>query len=127
MSPGQRLVGSISMEPWFSAKNLFFPQTRREFLRTSAIGLSGLTLGIPTPVQAADDNPRPLVDRVRRAIERGVQFLRDQENHNGNWELAGGLASMRPGGGDAQGAGGSGAAGRGGGRSISARPGKSQR
>ncbi|HEV2949188.1 MAG TPA: DUF4159 domain-containing protein [Gemmataceae bacterium] len=86
------------MEPWFSAKNLFFPQTRREFLRTSAIGLSGLTLGIPTPVQAADDNPRPLVDRVRRAIERGVQFLRDQENHNGNWELDGGLAASRYGG-----------------------------
>src|SRR6516225_4616865 len=86
------------MEPWFSAKNLFFPQSRREFLRTTAIGLSGLTLGLPTSIQAVDDNPRPLVDRVRRAIERGVQFLRDQENNNGDWELDMGLANTRQGG-----------------------------
>jgi uncharacterized protein DUF4159 len=86
------------MEPWFSAKNLFFPQSRRDFLRTSAIGLSGLTLGPPTSIQAADENPRPLVDRVRRSIERSVQFLRDQENHNGNWEIDGGLAASRHGG-----------------------------
>src|SRR5260370_182129 len=46
----------------------------------------------------AEETPRGLVGRVRRGGEGGVQFLRDQENHNGNWELDGGLASMRPGG-----------------------------
>ena len=28
----------------------------------------------------------PLVEQVRKAIERGVQFLRDQEEGQGNWE-----------------------------------------
>jgi hypothetical protein len=37
-------------------------------------------------VWAEDPKEKPLVDKVRDAIERGVQFLREQENGSGNWE-----------------------------------------
>src|ERR1700694_4066103 len=89
------------MEPWLIAKQLGEALSRREFLRNSAIGLTGyLTLptGWQSPAAAADGNQRLLVDRVRRAINRGEQFLRDQEDHKGHWELDGGLATQRPGG-----------------------------
>lgn len=32
--------------------------------------------------------PEPLVEQVRHAIDRGVQFLRDQENGQGHWEVS---------------------------------------
>ncbi|MGE3809642.1 MAG: hypothetical protein AB7K24_33675, partial [Gemmataceae bacterium] len=36
--------------------------------------------------QVADRPREPLVDAVKQAIERGVQFLRDQEKGQGHWE-----------------------------------------
>lgn len=39
----------------------------------------------------------PLADQVRRAIDRGVQFLRDQENGRGDWEIDA-LSASKPGG-----------------------------
>lgn len=39
----------------------------------------------------------PLADRVRRSIDRGIQFLRDQENGRGNWEIDS-LSAIKPGG-----------------------------
>jgi hypothetical protein len=39
-----------------------------------------------------------LVDQVRPAIRRGVQFLRDQEAGRGDWELDGVIRLSRPGG-----------------------------
>jgi hypothetical protein len=39
------------------------------------------------PALPAADNPKePLVWQVRKAIDRGVQFLRDQEKGDGSWE-----------------------------------------
>ncbi len=38
-------------------------------------------------VQAAEKSREPLVERVRKAIEAGVRFLRDQEKGNGHWEV----------------------------------------
>src|SRR5262245_35694321 len=32
-------------------------------------------------------DPEPLVDQVRKAIDRGIQYLVEQENRQGNWEL----------------------------------------
>lgn len=40
----------------------------------------------------------PLVEQVRKAIDRGVQFLRDQENGHGHWEIDGFIGAMTPGG-----------------------------
>jgi len=85
------------MDRWLIAKKLGEALSRREFLRNSAVGLGGLTLGWPATA-TAQGNQKLLVDRVRRAIDRGVQFLRDQEEHNGNWEVDGGLAAAYRGG-----------------------------
>jgi hypothetical protein len=35
---------------------------------------------------AAEKSKEPLVEQVRKAIKNGVQFLRDQEKGNGNWD-----------------------------------------
>lgn len=86
------------MDPWLIAKHLGEALSRREFLRTSAIGLTGLTVGSSSSSGQAGGNQRQLVDRVRRAIDRGIQYLRDQEDHNGHWELDGAPATSRPGG-----------------------------
>jgi Domain of unknown function (DUF4159) len=40
----------------------------------------------------------PLVEQVRKAIERGVQFLRDQEEGQGNWEHVNPASGANPGG-----------------------------
>jgi hypothetical protein len=98
MRVGFWLVRSISMEPWWIAEKLGEALSRRAFLRSSALGLGGLTLGWPGTIPAQDGQQKLLVDRVRRAIDRGVQFLRDQEDHNGNWEQDGGLAASYRGG-----------------------------
>jgi hypothetical protein len=86
------------MEPWLIAKYFGEAISRREFLRNSAVGLTGLTVGLQNPSAARDGNQRLLVDRVRRAIDRGIQFLRDQEDRTGHWELAGALNLQRQGG-----------------------------
>jgi hypothetical protein len=86
------------MEPWLIAKYFSEALSRREFLRNSAIGVTGLAVGLENPAAAGDGNQRPLVDRVRRAIERAIQFLRDQEDRNGHWEIDAQPVSTRPGG-----------------------------
>jgi hypothetical protein len=45
-----------------------------------------MVLLLAVPVQAAGPPREPLVEQVRHAIDRGIQFLRDQENGTGNWE-----------------------------------------
>jgi hypothetical protein len=47
--------------------------------------------------RAADDR-EPLVNKVRGAIDRGVQYLRDVEKGTGHWEVDGGQSLGRPGG-----------------------------
>lgn len=48
---------------------------------------------------AAEPPVEPLVERVRKAIERGVQYLRDQEAGKGGWEHIDPVASnLHPGG-----------------------------
>ncbi len=86
------------MEPWLIAKYFGEFLSRRQFLRNSAVGLAGLTVGLQPPAAWADGNERLLVDRVRRSIDRGIQFLRDQEDRNGHWELDAAPATSRPGG-----------------------------
>lgn len=86
------------MDRWLFAKLFGEPVSRRQFLRNSAIGLTGLTVGLQSPATQGDGNQRLLVDRVRRAIDRGIQYLRDQEDHNGHWELDAAPATSRPGG-----------------------------
>ncbi len=46
-------------------------------------------LGALAPAARADGGKEPLVERVRKAIDRGVQFLRDQQTNDGNWEVDG--------------------------------------
>ncbi|HEY1378118.1 MAG TPA: DUF4159 domain-containing protein [Gemmataceae bacterium] len=62
-----------------------------------AAGLAALV----APLPAADPAPEPLVDQVRTAIDRGVQFLKNEERGRGNWESSlsqAGIAASRPGG-----------------------------
>lgn len=54
--------------------------------------LGGATAG------AAETKKEPLVDQVRKAIDRGVQYLRDIERGNGHWEVDELLRQARPGG-----------------------------
>src|SRR5947209_2913405 len=58
---------------------------RRDFLKVSAAGISSLFLldRFPVCVPAAEKQKEPLVDQVRDAIKRGVQYLRDRERSNG--------------------------------------------
>ncbi len=57
-----------------------------------------LLLGAIRPAAAAEPKPEPLVEQVRKAIDRGVQYLRDVENGQGHWEVDGMLAQARKGG-----------------------------
>jgi hypothetical protein len=64
-----------------------------------------IVLAIPAlaalwPRQAVAQNRDVPVDaeRVRKAIDRGLQYLRDVENGRGHWEVDVGLAMGRPGG-----------------------------
>src|SRR5712692_3146704 len=51
------------------------------------------------PIARAADKPRePLVERVRKAIDAGVRYLRDQEKGNGNWEAVDKASVSMPGG-----------------------------
>src|SRR5437868_15386599 len=51
----------------------------------------------PRRSPAADPPHEPLVEQVRAAIERGVQFLRREEAGRGHWETSIGAAG-KPGG-----------------------------
>jgi hypothetical protein len=57
-----------------------------------------LVFGVISPAPAADDKKEPLVNQVRDAIERGVQYLRDLEKGNGHWEVDGVQSQGRQGG-----------------------------
>src|SRR5713226_2206195 len=48
------------------------------------VGLLLLVL-TASPARADDDDEKDLVEPVRKAIDRGVKYLRSQQ-HNGNWE-----------------------------------------
>ena len=52
-----------------------------------ALLLIGLTLEQGRPLSADGPKKEHLVDQVRNAISRGVQYLRDQERGKGDWEL----------------------------------------
>src|SRR5262249_17438959 len=47
---------------------------------------------------AAQRNREPLVEQVHKAIAGGVQFLRDKEHGNGNWESEDPNSHQYPGG-----------------------------
>jgi hypothetical protein len=58
-----------------------------------------LVVGAVLPAPAAQRGKEPLVERVREAIERGIDFLRRQEDGKGSWERGGERASSaNPGG-----------------------------
>src|SRR6516165_2732529 len=65
-----------------------FPPMRRLtfcLLTVAVFGIVGLVPARPADEpKAAQD---PLADRVKKAIDRGVQFLRDKESGKGNWEI----------------------------------------
>lgn len=48
--------------------------------------LVGFALVAAVPVQAADQPREPLVEKVRKAIEDGKQFLRQKQGDKGEWE-----------------------------------------
>jgi hypothetical protein len=76
------------------------PRLRRPLL---ALGLATGVLAIlcvPAPQHAADNKPpdAELADRVRKAIDNGVRFLRDKAQAQGDWERLEGDSHNRPGG-----------------------------
>jgi hypothetical protein len=68
--------------------------------RFVALAASGCLLALVVSLTGRGVPPEkePLVDQVRRAIDRGVQYLRDVEAGNGNWEVDGMQSQGRPGG-----------------------------
>jgi hypothetical protein len=54
--------------------------------KSLAAVLAILLVASLVPARAAEPGREPLVKQVREAIDRGVQFLRDAEGGNGNWE-----------------------------------------
>lgn len=62
--------------------------------------LLALLFAVASPAfVAAQAKEDPLVDKVKRGIDRGVQFLKDQERGRGNWEVdVDGKILDRPGG-----------------------------
>ena len=74
--------------------------------RSSLVVAIGVAAAIALPNSApcqqrlapAKKVQEPLVEQVRKAIDRGIQFLRDQENGHGHWELDPFLAATNPGG-----------------------------
>src|SRR5438874_5481366 len=52
----------------------------------SAMLVSAIAVCALLPIQAADKPKEPLVEHVRKAIQAGVRYLRDQEKGTGNWE-----------------------------------------
>jgi hypothetical protein len=57
-----------------------------------------VVLAVVLPAAAAEPKAEPLVERVRRGIDRGVRYLREVEDGKGHWEVDGMLAQMRKGG-----------------------------
>ena len=57
-----------------------------------------LALSAAVALPAADKPKEPLVEQVRKAIEGGVRYLRDQERGNGNWEAVDKASVGMPGG-----------------------------
>ena len=68
------MVRSISMEPWLIAQKLGEALSRREFLRNSALGLGGLTVGWPASATAQDGN-LTLAGTVGYGTERAAAEL----------------------------------------------------
>src|SRR5438445_3031809 len=53
----------------------------------SSITVLAIVFASMGQVQGAEKQKEQLVDQVREAINRGVQFLRDKERGRGNWDL----------------------------------------
>lgn len=53
---------------------------------TSLLLLAATVCGTVGSARAAEPGREPLVEQVRRAITRGVEYLRSQEQGQGNWE-----------------------------------------
>src|SRR5262245_45943704 len=60
-------------------------------MRTSRTAALALFLALPTATTRGDE---PLVEKVKRAIDKGVRFLREQEKGKGNWEERVGVAGL---------------------------------
>jgi hypothetical protein len=57
-------------------------------LQRSCAGILALLVVIHgSAAVQAENRKEPLVDQVKKAIDRGIQFLRDQEKGRGNWEV----------------------------------------
>jgi hypothetical protein len=66
-------------------------------MRSAVLASAVVLLGIGPVAAEGERDGQVNATQVRTAIERGVQFLRDQENGSGNWEVDGASAA-RPGG-----------------------------
>jgi len=64
----------------------------------TALLVLSVSLSGARPLRAADNPKELLVDQVRKAIDRGIQFLRDQEKGGGSWEAADNASVLYPGG-----------------------------
>src|SRR5262245_55278044 len=62
----------------------FFPLSPILPFSLSAFIVCVLLVPSRAPAQRADE---PLVEKVRKSIDKGVQFLRDQEGGRGHWEV----------------------------------------
>jgi hypothetical protein len=69
---------------------------RQRILRAFVLSITALC-AIPS-LRAAEKPKEPLVQQVRKAIDAGVRFLRDQERGNGNWEAVDKASVAMPGG-----------------------------
>jgi hypothetical protein len=69
---------------------------RSQYLGVLLVGV--VALRAPLPVRAAEKPKEPLVQQVRKAIDAGVRYLRDQEKGNGNWEAVDKASVAMPGG-----------------------------
>src|SRR5581483_5939147 len=67
-------------------------------IRLVAVALILVFLQSANPLQAADHSKDLLVDQVRKAIDRGIRFLREQENGQGSWEAANNTSALYKGG-----------------------------
>src|SRR5438128_10468550 len=99
-SPFRSTMKSVALPLAFCDLHFAISQRRHRLMchKAFAVILAAVFAFCPmVSVQAAEKSREPLVERVHKAIEAGVRFLRDQEKGNGNWEVDQASVSRRGG------------------------------